>query len=98
MGRSPDILPLATTTTGTRMAQPDTANQEGRLDEVIAVYLKADDSSRPSLQRQLLAAHPDLGGELRTFFESQERFRQLATPLRAAFSAQNERPAGSVIG
>jgi serine/threonine-protein kinase len=55
-------------------------DREARLDEAIAGYLRGPS---PAAREALLAAHPDLADELRTFFADQDRFNLLAAPLRA---------------
>jgi WD40 repeat protein len=55
-----------------------------RIDEVIAAYLEAERQGRPLHRADLLAAHPDLAAELRSFFADCDRFGQLVAPLGPA--------------
>ncbi len=60
-----------------------TAGYEDRLDEVIAAYLRGG-----SGRDELIAAHPDLAGELRSFFKDQDMLGRMAAPIRAAMPAR----------
>jgi serine/threonine-protein kinase len=62
----------------------EAASRERRVDEVIAAYLEAERQGRPSDRADLLARHPDLAGELRSFFADRDRFGQLVAPLGPA--------------
>ncbi len=58
--------------------------QEGRLQEVIAAYLRDIEAGRNPDQVEILTRHPDLAGELEAFFAGQEQLGRLAAPLRQA--------------
>jgi hypothetical protein len=57
--------------------------RERRLDEVVTAYLKAVEAGEKPNRDEWLARHPDLAGELATFFDAQEQVDQLAGSLRA---------------
>jgi WD40 repeat protein/tRNA A-37 threonylcarbamoyl transferase component Bud32 len=57
------------------------ATQEQRVNEVLAAYLDAERHGQAPDQKELLARHPDLADELRSFFADRTRFGQLVAPL-----------------
>jgi len=57
-------------------------SQEERLQEVIAAYLRDVEADRNPDQAEILARHPELAGELQSFFAGQEHIGRLAAPLR----------------
>jgi serine/threonine protein kinase len=57
-------------------------SQEERLQEVIAAYLRDVEAGRNPDHSELLTRHPDLAGELQSFFAGQEQIGGLAAPLR----------------
>jgi hypothetical protein len=61
----------------------DTPGEE-RVDEVIAAYLEAERAGRAPPPGELLARHPELADELRSFFADRSRFRQLVAPIGPA--------------
>src|SRR6516162_9491896 len=56
---------------------------EERIDEVIAEFLVAEAAGQSPDRDALLARHPDLTDELRSFFADHDRMRKLAEPLQA---------------
>jgi serine/threonine protein kinase len=62
-------------------ADPD---REERLNEALLAYVEARQAGREPDRGQLLAAHPDLRGELEEFFASHDEVERLATALREA--------------
>jgi tetratricopeptide (TPR) repeat protein len=62
---------------------PDTSDRERRLEEIIAVFLAAEDQGRPLDLDAILAKHPDLVDELHAFFKEHHRIGSLVAPLRA---------------
>jgi serine/threonine protein kinase len=63
------------------------AEQEKRLDEVIAGYVRAVEAGQTPDQGALLARHPDLAAELTVYFADRDRMERWARPLRALFPA-----------
>ncbi len=76
MTLTPDELP----------ARPD------RVDEVIAAYLEAEQTGRAPDEKELLARHPDLADQLRSFFANREYFQHLAEPLAPAATPAPQAP------
>jgi serine/threonine-protein kinase len=56
--------------------------REEQLDEIIAAYLQASEAGLSPDREELVARHPDLASELRTFFADQDEFAGQVTPLR----------------
>src|SRR5436853_4622333 len=61
----------------------NSAAQEERVNEIIAAYLKAVESSEKPNQQQWLARYPEFAQDLAVFFADQAQFDRLAAPLRA---------------
>jgi hypothetical protein len=77
----------------TEPTQPDPRAE--RVDEVILAYLEAVDAGRPPDRADVLARHPDLAGELRSFFADHDRVHRLARPLRETADGDTPTPASS---
>lgn len=60
------------------MAGPRHTEREQRLNEVVASYLKAIDAGQQPNRRLLLAKHPELEAELKSFFANQDWGDRLA--------------------
>jgi WD40 repeat protein len=65
-------------------AADDPGRREERVNAVLAAYLEAERQGRPGDRADLLARHPDLAEELRSFFADRDRFAQLVAPLGPA--------------
>jgi serine/threonine protein kinase len=74
------------------------ADREQRLDQVIADYLAAQDAGIAPARDALLAAHPDLAEDLRSFFREHDRLGRLAAPLRAGVEPTPSRESESTLG
>ncbi|HVS40110.1 MAG TPA: serine/threonine-protein kinase [Gemmataceae bacterium] len=60
------------------------AEREERLNGVLLNYVEALEAGREADRDRLLAAHPDLRGDLEAFFASHDAMERLAAPLREA--------------
>jgi WD40 repeat protein len=67
--------------TATGVAIVVDSNTENRLNEIIAAYLREQDAGRTPDREALLAGHPDLVQELKSFFANQDQINQLAQPV-----------------
>lgn len=73
----------------------ETTNQlpgHASLEAVLAEYLRAVEAGHTPSEADLLARHPDLATELKSFFENRRQMEDVARPLRAA--GESVRPAG----
>ena len=61
---------------------PDRADRDHRLQQVLADYLDSIDRGSTVSQQELRARYPDLTEELTSFFRDQQRFVQAAAPLQ----------------
>src|SRR5262245_23069692 len=62
----------------------DASGRDERVNEVIAEYLRAADAGRAPGRDELLARHPDLADELRSFFADHDAAARLAAPSASA--------------
>ena len=56
--------------------------RERRLEQVLADYLHAEAAGRPPDREELMSKHPDLAGELLSFFRNRSAVEHLVEPLR----------------
>ena len=63
------------------------SEREGRLEQVLAEYVRSVESGRPLDREQLLAEHPDLAADLESFFRNRAAVEKIAAPLIAAAEA-----------
>lgn len=66
------------------------SHRNNRLNEIIAQYLDALDAGRPVDRADLVKVHPDLASDLAAFFEAQDQFDHLASPLKAGRTSVGE--------
>ena len=59
-------------------ANADSAPRDQRLDEALAEYLLAAEAGRTPDRREFLARHPDLAGDLASFFNDEDCVRRMA--------------------
>jgi eukaryotic-like serine/threonine-protein kinase len=64
----------------------DSEDREGRINEIVAAYLKAVRAGETPDRQGLLAQNPELAADLAEFFDDQDRFDQAAAPLRGLLS------------
>ncbi len=76
----------------------DDEDREQRLDQVIADYLAVQDAGIAPARDALLAVHPDLAEDLRSFFRENDRLARLAAPLRAGVEPTSSRESESTLG
>jgi len=77
---------------------PETSDRERRLEEIIAVFLIAEDQGQPLALEAILVQHPDLVDELRAFFKEHRRIGSLAAPLRAVAVAGSAAAETTYVG
>src|SRR4051794_22031376 len=95
------------------MLPPHTPHPDGRLDpeistdrldEIIADFLDAQEHGCAPAREELLAAHPDLAGELAEFLRDQDRVDAVVAPLvgRSSCNGMARKvsvlPAGQMVG
>ena len=68
-------------------AGEDSRNQ--RLEQILADYLRAKEAGEQVDPQLIIAAHPDLADDLRSFFQNHAAVNQLAAPLREALAPQD---------
>lgn len=71
-------------------------SDDARLSQVIADYLLAMDEGRSPHPDEIIARHPELAEELRTFFADHARMTTLAAPLREDVTDRSPRVAGAM--
>ncbi len=73
-------------------SKTDNSTSEERVDQVIADYLKSVEAGQAPDQQALLARHPELADELRSFFADHARFQLAAIPLAVAADLAGNAP------
>jgi hypothetical protein len=63
------------------MSQPTPDEREQRLERVLADYLHAVEAGREPDRGEMLRQHPDLAGELDSFFRNRDEMQRRARPL-----------------
>jgi WD40 repeat protein len=72
----------------------DSLPLDRHVDEVLAAYLEAARAGRAPDRDELLARHPELGDELRSFFADHDLVRDMTEPLRLGTAAHTPPPGG----
>src|SRR5262249_26041382 len=68
------------------------AEREGRLGEILAALIEVEESGEVLDRAAWLARHPQFAVELSEFFDSEDRLRSVAAPLRNAVALQTPVP------
>src|SRR5262249_37304654 len=71
---------------------PSSLEEEGRLEEVLAAYLRAAESGEAPPPQDVMAAYPELSSELEQFFSGRDAFERALEPVRAVFRASDRHP------
>jgi hypothetical protein len=66
----------------TMAANPSSSEREQRLEQVLADYLHAVEAGTPPDRDEMLRRHPELAGDLASFFRNRDAVERLAEPLR----------------
>jgi outer membrane protein assembly factor BamB len=61
----------------------DGSGRDERVNQIIAAYLRVADAGQAPDRAELLARHPDLADELRSFFADHDQAQRLAAPAAA---------------
>jgi hypothetical protein len=80
---------------------PNSSSREARLDEVVAAFIRAEETNGPQNREQWLARFPDFANDLAEFFAEREELNQLAMPGGSQVSAvgqtaQAVEPSGAI--
>ena len=76
----------------------ESISREQRLQQILAVYLHDVEAGKNPDREYLLAQHPDLAGDLRSFLAENDKMRRLADHQEAATSAPELSPNGPAAG
>src|SRR5436190_23257753 len=74
----------------TQAQMPHDLSREGRLEQILAEYLRQTEQGASVDQQALLAAHPDLADDLREFFGNQLRMQRLMGAAPAPHSTPSK--------
>src|SRR5262245_8608785 len=75
----------------------DDSERERLVNQIIAAYLEAQRLGHAPDRQELLHRHPDLAGELQSFFADQDRFNRLAEPATLAPTESPFAPRGTKV-
>ena len=64
------------------MADVLPSERDQRLERILADYLHAVEAGTPPDRAKLLEQHPDLAGELRSFFRNRDAIERMAEPIK----------------
>ena len=73
------------------------ADDEDRVDQLIAEYLSAVQSGSAPDRQEFLRTHPDLAGQLEAFFADRDHFESVAAPGAALSSPGVQLPPGADV-
>lgn len=71
------------------------ASREARLDEVVAAFIRAEETDGPQNREEWLARYPELADDLAEFFSERDELKRLATPADSEAPAA-KKPANAV--
>jgi WD40 repeat protein len=68
----------------------DHSSRDSRFEALLADYLRRVDAGETVDRAALVASHPDLAGDLESFFRNRDALERIAQPLRAAGGSGDE--------
>src|ERR1700738_4343073 len=76
----------------------ESISREQRLQEILAAYLQDVEAGKNPDREKLLAQHPDLADDLRSFLVEHEKMRRLVKQQDAVTVAPGLSAAGAAVG